>query len=205
VNATAVKLLRLTGPIALSEVLWGMSTFIYAVVFTRLGTMTLAASQIVVSLESIFIVASHFDLRKNGIWSVPPSPTLEKRSSGTATGAPVFSVYCASKASIRNFVRSCIVELKEQRIHINVISPGPPSPPRPQPICISRRPKRGLCIITVRGLTRLAGFRAGRSDPVQGISSIAVPKSLRKAEPTGFYLRMLHGIARPRTNLHTSL
>ncbi|MEY2603216.1 MAG: hypothetical protein QOH31_990 [Verrucomicrobiota bacterium] len=58
VGATAGKLLRLTGPIALSEVLWGMSTFIYAVVFTRLGTTKLAASQIVLSLESIFIVAS---------------------------------------------------------------------------------------------------------------------------------------------------
>ena len=56
--ATIGKLLRLTGPIALSEVLWGMSTFVYAVVFTRLGTSTLAASQIVLSLENIFIVAS---------------------------------------------------------------------------------------------------------------------------------------------------
>jgi len=56
--ATAGKLLRLTGPIALSEVLWGMSTFAYAVVFIRLGTTTLAASQIVLSLENIFIVAS---------------------------------------------------------------------------------------------------------------------------------------------------
>jgi Na+-driven multidrug efflux pump len=44
--------------IAVSEVLWGMSTFIYAVVFARLGTIALAASQIVLSLESIFIVAS---------------------------------------------------------------------------------------------------------------------------------------------------
>jgi putative MATE family efflux protein len=57
-GATAGKLLRLTGPIALSEVLWGMSTFAYAVVFIRLGTTTLAASQIVLSLENIFIVAS---------------------------------------------------------------------------------------------------------------------------------------------------
>ena len=55
VGTTAGKLLRLTGPIAISEVLWGMSTFIYAVVFTRLGTTKLAASQIVLSLESIFI------------------------------------------------------------------------------------------------------------------------------------------------------
>jgi MATE family, multidrug efflux pump len=58
VASTAVKLLQLTGPIAVSEVLWGMSTFVYAVVFTRLGTTALAASQIVLSLENVFIVAS---------------------------------------------------------------------------------------------------------------------------------------------------
>jgi putative MATE family efflux protein len=58
IGPTASKLLRLTGPIALSEVLWGLSTFAYAVVFTRLGTKELAASQIVLSLENIFIVAS---------------------------------------------------------------------------------------------------------------------------------------------------
>jgi len=55
---TAVRLLGLTGPIALSEVLWGMSTFVYTVVSTRIGTATLAASQIVLSLENIFIVMS---------------------------------------------------------------------------------------------------------------------------------------------------
>jgi Na+-driven multidrug efflux pump len=58
IASTAGKLFRLTGPIAVSEVLWGMSTFIYAVVFARLGTTALAASQIVLSLESVFIVAS---------------------------------------------------------------------------------------------------------------------------------------------------
>jgi Na+-driven multidrug efflux pump len=58
VVGTAARLIRLTGPIATSEVLWGMSTFVYAMVFTRLGVAALAASQIVLSLESIFIVAS---------------------------------------------------------------------------------------------------------------------------------------------------
>jgi putative MATE family efflux protein len=56
--STAGRLLGLTGPIALSEVLWGMSTFVYIVVLTRIGNATLAASQIVLSLENIFIVMS---------------------------------------------------------------------------------------------------------------------------------------------------
>ncbi|MBV8899035.1 MAG: MATE family efflux transporter [Verrucomicrobia bacterium] len=56
--ATGRQLVRLTAPIALSEVLWGTSTFIYTIVFTHLGTTALAASQISMSLENIFIVVS---------------------------------------------------------------------------------------------------------------------------------------------------
>lgn len=56
--ATAQKLVRLTAPIALAEVLWGTSTFIYTVVFTHLGTSVLAASQVAMSLENVFIVIS---------------------------------------------------------------------------------------------------------------------------------------------------
>jgi putative MATE family efflux protein len=57
VNSTAAKLIKLTFPIAISEVLWGASSFIYALVFIRLGTNALAASQIVMTIENIFIVA----------------------------------------------------------------------------------------------------------------------------------------------------
>jgi NAD(P)-dependent dehydrogenase (short-subunit alcohol dehydrogenase family) len=50
-------------------------------------------------------------------------------SSGTATGAPAFSVYCAAKAAIRNFARSWILDLKDRRIRVNVLSPGPTDTP----------------------------------------------------------------------------
>jgi len=40
-------------------------------------------------------------------------------------GNPSFSVYCATKAAIRNFARSWILDLKDRRIRVNVISPGP--------------------------------------------------------------------------------
>jgi putative MATE family efflux protein len=58
VNSTSVKLIKLTLPIAMSEVLWGASSFIYALVFIRLGTSALAGSQIVMTIENIFIVAA---------------------------------------------------------------------------------------------------------------------------------------------------
>jgi NAD(P)-dependent dehydrogenase (short-subunit alcohol dehydrogenase family) len=39
------------------------------------------------------------------------------------------SVYGATKAAIRNFARAWILDLKERRIRVNVISPGPINTP----------------------------------------------------------------------------
>jgi NAD(P)-dependent dehydrogenase (short-subunit alcohol dehydrogenase family) len=50
-------------------------------------------------------------------------------SSGTATGSPAFSVYCATKAAVRNFARSWIMDLKQRQIRVNVLSPGPTDTP----------------------------------------------------------------------------
>jgi NAD(P)-dependent dehydrogenase (short-subunit alcohol dehydrogenase family) len=40
-------------------------------------------------------------------------------------GMPAFSVYSATKAAVRSFARSWTNDLKERRIRVNVISPGP--------------------------------------------------------------------------------
>ncbi|MEV6028469.1 glucose 1-dehydrogenase [Streptomyces sp. NPDC052036] len=46
-------------------------------------------------------------------------------SVASVKGTPAFSVYGASKAAIRSFVRGWTVELKDRRIRSNVLSPGP--------------------------------------------------------------------------------
>jgi NAD(P)-dependent dehydrogenase (short-subunit alcohol dehydrogenase family) len=47
-------------------------------------------------------------------------------ASTTATkGTPAFSVYSASKAAVRNFARSWILDLASRKIRVNVLSPGP--------------------------------------------------------------------------------
>lgn len=46
-------------------------------------------------------------------------------SVASVKGTPEFSVYGASKAAVRNFVRGWTVELKDRRIRSNVLSPGP--------------------------------------------------------------------------------
>jgi NAD(P)-dependent dehydrogenase (short-subunit alcohol dehydrogenase family) len=40
-------------------------------------------------------------------------------------GMPAFSVYSATKAALRSFARSWTVDLKDRKIRVNVVSPGP--------------------------------------------------------------------------------
>lgn len=46
-------------------------------------------------------------------------------STAGSMGAEAFSVYGASKAAVRNFARSWILDLKESGIRVNTLSPGP--------------------------------------------------------------------------------
>jgi NAD(P)-dependent dehydrogenase (short-subunit alcohol dehydrogenase family) len=49
-------------------------------------------------------------------------------------GFPAFGVYAASKAAVRSFARTWLNELKERRIRVNVISPGPIDTPILDPL-----------------------------------------------------------------------
>jgi Na+-driven multidrug efflux pump len=51
-------LLEITYPIAISELLWGTSIFVYTILLTRLGIAALTSSQIVMTIENLFIVAA---------------------------------------------------------------------------------------------------------------------------------------------------
>jgi NAD(P)-dependent dehydrogenase (short-subunit alcohol dehydrogenase family) len=46
-------------------------------------------------------------------------------STAGSRGTAAFSVYSASKAAVRNFVRSWALDMKDRRIRFNVVSPGP--------------------------------------------------------------------------------
>jgi NAD(P)-dependent dehydrogenase (short-subunit alcohol dehydrogenase family) len=50
-------------------------------------------------------------------------------STTQVTGTPSFSVYSASKAAIRNFARSWILDLAPRKIRVNVLVPGATSTP----------------------------------------------------------------------------
>jgi len=51
------------------------------------------------------------------------SVILTSSTTGTA-GTASFSVYSATKAAVRNFARSWILDLKDRNIRVNVVSPG---------------------------------------------------------------------------------
>lgn len=52
------------------------------------------------------------------------SVILTSSTTGTM-GTANFSVYSATKAAVRNFARSWILDLKDRHIRVNVVSPGP--------------------------------------------------------------------------------
>jgi NAD(P)-dependent dehydrogenase (short-subunit alcohol dehydrogenase family) len=50
-------------------------------------------------------------------------------STASIVAMPAFSVYGASKAALRSFARHWTLDLKERRIRVNVLSPGPTTTP----------------------------------------------------------------------------
>jgi NAD(P)-dependent dehydrogenase (short-subunit alcohol dehydrogenase family) len=75
-----------------------------------------------------------FDLNVRGtLFTVKKAlPLLNDRASivmngsiAGSKGIPLFGVYNASKAAVRSFARTWLVELKDRNIRVNVLSPGP--------------------------------------------------------------------------------
>ena len=59
-------------------------------------------------------------------------------------GMPAFSVYSATKAAVRSFARSWTTDLKERRIRVNVISPGPIATPGVDGLAKTEEERKGL-------------------------------------------------------------
>jgi NAD(P)-dependent dehydrogenase (short-subunit alcohol dehydrogenase family) len=59
-------------------------------------------------------------------------------------GMPAFSVYSATKAAVRSFARSWTTDLKERKIRVNVISPGPIATPGVDGLAKTEEEREGL-------------------------------------------------------------
>jgi NAD(P)-dependent dehydrogenase (short-subunit alcohol dehydrogenase family) len=68
---------------------------------------------------TLFTIQKSLPLLKDG------ASVILTGSVASAKGTAGFSVYGASKAAIRNFVRGWTVDLKDRHIRFNVVSPGP--------------------------------------------------------------------------------
>jgi NAD(P)-dependent dehydrogenase (short-subunit alcohol dehydrogenase family) len=67
----------------------------------------------------LFTVQKALPLLKDG------GSVILTSSTTSIQGTENFSVYSASKAAVRNFARSWLLDLKARRIRVNAISPGP--------------------------------------------------------------------------------
>jgi len=72
---------------------------------------------------TLFTVQKALPLLKDG------ASIILTGSTAGSTGTPAFSVYSASKAAIRNFARSWILDLAPRKIRVNVLAPGATSTP----------------------------------------------------------------------------
>jgi NAD(P)-dependent dehydrogenase (short-subunit alcohol dehydrogenase family) len=72
---------------------------------------------------TLFTVQKALPLLRDGASIILTSSTT------SATGAPAFSVYSATKAAVRSFARTWAVDLKHRRIRVNAVSPGPINTP----------------------------------------------------------------------------
>ncbi len=59
---------------------------------------------------------------------------LLNASAVSVKGFPAFGVYAASKAAVRSFARTWVNDLKDRKIRVNVISPGPIDTPTLVPL-----------------------------------------------------------------------
>ena len=91
-----------------------------------LGNITEAAFDLVFGVNvkgTVFTVQKGLPLMRNG------GSIILTGSTTASMGTPAFSIYSASKAAIRNLVRSWTLDLKGTGIRVNVLSPGPTATP----------------------------------------------------------------------------
>lgn len=97
---------------------------------------------------TLFTVQKALPLLKDGASIILTGSTTASK------GTPAFSVYSASKAAIRNFARSWILDLAPRKIRVNVLTPGSTSTPGWHDLA-SNETEHGEMVAFVRSTTPL--------------------------------------------------
>ena len=78
-------------------------------------------------------------------------------------GTPAFSVYSATKATVRSFARCWTADLKERKIRVNVVSPGPIDTPGARGLATTEEEQKAF----FAGMTAMVPLgRMGEADEV---------------------------------------
>lgn len=132
--------------------------------FAPLGSISEAHFDRIISINvkgTLFTVQKALPLLKDG-----SSVILTGSTTGTK-GTPAFSVYSASKAAIRNFARTWVLDLAERAIRVNVLVPGSTSTPGWHDLAPSDEGHRAM-VAHVEATTPLR--RLGRPDEVARVA-----------------------------------
>src|SRR5580693_9357556 len=89
-------------------------------------------------------------------------------STAGSTAMPAFSVYSASKAAIRSFARCWTLDLKDRKIRVNVVSPGPIETPGLAELASDDDTRRGMYAAFAR---QIPLGRLGQPDEVAKVAS----------------------------------
>jgi len=89
-------------------------------------------------------------------------------STAGSEGIAAFSVYAATKAAIRSFARTWATDLKERKIRVNVISPGPIETPGLAGLASDDDTRRGMYAAFA---TQIPLGRLGQPDEVAKVAS----------------------------------
>jgi NAD(P)-dependent dehydrogenase (short-subunit alcohol dehydrogenase family) len=111
---------------------------------------------------TLFTVQKALPLLKDG------SSVILTGSTTGSTGTPAFSVYSATKAAIRSFARSWILDLAPRGIRVNTLAPGATSTPGFHGLGTTEEEKREMMRMT------LASIPLGRMGDPREIANAAL-------------------------------
>ncbi len=125
-------------------------------------------------------------------------------STTSIKGTPNFSVYSASKAAVRNFVRSWISDVKDRGIRINAISPGSTHTPVSSISPVRKPPSNRVCSPTLPARFRSAAWPSRKKlrrrccfSPATIQASSTAPNSLstvdrHRSDPVALLAKGMH-------------
>src|SRR5258706_3222327 len=111
-------------------------------------------------------------------------------STAGSTAMPAFSAYSASKAAIRSFARCWTLDLKDRKIRVNVISPGPIETPGIAGLAPNEEQRREFYTVLA---SQVPLGRMGQPDEIAKVA--VLPGSRRRRFSTGIELFADGGIA----------